>query len=118
TRRPAAMPKSTRRQFLHSLGAAGAGMTFAGGLARAIDPIVRNDKPHLRLSIAAYSYRKYLDLKAKPRPSMTLEDLIDLAAGMDLDAVELTAYYFPETSSEYLARLKGRCTKLGLDVSG
>src|SRR5437879_13602506 len=49
---------------------------------------------------------------------MTLDDFIDAAAAMDLDAVELTQYYFPETSSEYLAHLKGRCTRLGLDVSG
>jgi sugar phosphate isomerase/epimerase len=49
---------------------------------------------------------------------MTLDDFIDLAAGMDLDAVELTSYYFPETTPDYLARLKGRCTRLGLDVSG
>ncbi len=49
---------------------------------------------------------------------MTLDDFIDLAAGMDLDAVELTAYYFPQTTPDYLAHLKGRCTRLGLDVSG
>jgi sugar phosphate isomerase/epimerase len=30
----------------------------------------------------------------------------------------LTAYYFPRTTPEYLAHLKGHCTRLGLDVSG
>jgi sugar phosphate isomerase/epimerase len=30
----------------------------------------------------------------------------------------LTAYYFRETTPRYLAALKGRCTRLGLDVSG
>src|SRR5262249_26365473 len=104
---------STRRQFLRTA-ALGAGLAAAGPLA-AIEPVRRTGKPHLRLSIAAYSYRKYLDLK---KPSMTLDDFIDLAAGMGLDAVELTAYYFPQTTPEYLARLKGRCTRLGLDVSG
>src|SRR5262249_57202036 len=49
---------------------------------------------------------------------MTLFDFIDVSAGMGLDAVELTAYYFPETTPEYLAALKGRATRLGLDVSG
>jgi sugar phosphate isomerase/epimerase len=49
---------------------------------------------------------------------MTLDDFIDLAAALDLDAVELTAYYFPRTTPDYLAHLKGRCTRLGLDVSG
>ena len=49
---------------------------------------------------------------------MTLDDFIDFAAAQDIDAVELTAYYFAETTPEYLAGLKGRCTRLGLDVSG
>src|SRR5262249_19556101 len=31
---------------------------------------------------------------------------------------ELTQYYFPETSPAYLASLKGRATRQGLDVSG
>jgi sugar phosphate isomerase/epimerase len=72
----------------------------------------------MKLSLAAYSYRQYLNLKQQPRPTMTLADFIDAAAGMPLDAVELTAYYFAETSTRYLAGLKGRCTRLGLDISG
>jgi sugar phosphate isomerase/epimerase len=32
--------------------------------------------------------------------------------------VEPTAYYFPETTPAYLAHLKGKCTRLGLDISG
>jgi sugar phosphate isomerase/epimerase len=107
----------TRRQFLRTSLAAGAALAAAGAVAPAIEPIARNGKSHLRLSIAAYSYRKYLDLK-QPKPAMTLDDFIDLCAGMGLDAVELTQYYFPETTPEYLAHLKGRCTRLGLDVSG
>jgi len=108
---------TNRRQFLQSAFAAGAGLALTSS-ASAIDPIRRIGKPHLRLSLAAYSYRKYLDLKKPANPPMTLVDFIDTAAGMDLDAVELTAYYFRETSPEYLAHLKGRCTRLGLDVSG
>lgn len=83
--------------------------------ASAIEPITRTSKPHLRLSIAAYSYRQYLDVK---KPTMTLDDFVDLAAGMDLDAVELTSYYFADTSPAFLTSLRGRCTRLGLDVSG
>src|SRR5262245_51001886 len=104
----------SRRQFLQSSLVASAAL--AAGAASAIDPVRRNGKPHLRLSIAAYSYRKYLT--EKPKPSMTLDDFVDLAAAMGLDAVEPTSYYFTDTSKEYLARLKGRCTRLGLDVSG
>src|SRR5439155_11028601 len=38
--------------------------------------------------------------------------------GWGLSAVELTEYYFAETSPAYLAKLKGMCTRLGLDISG
>jgi sugar phosphate isomerase/epimerase len=108
------MTNTTRRQFLNSALAAGAGVTL-GRPAPAVEPVQRPGKSHLRLSIAAYSYRKYLNLK---KPSMTLDDFVALAADMDLDAVEPTAYYFADTSPRYLAHLKGKCTRLGLDVSG
>jgi sugar phosphate isomerase/epimerase len=111
------MTTTTRRHFLHSTLAAGTGLAL-GSRVTAIEPIRRSGPPHIKLSLAAYSYRKYLDLKAKPKPPMTLDDFIDLGASLDLDAVELTAYYFPETTPDYLAHLKGRCTRLGLDVSG
>jgi sugar phosphate isomerase/epimerase len=111
------MTPTTRRQFLHTALAAGTGLALAGP-SPAIEPIRRPGKPHIRLSIAAYSYRKYLDLKLKPKPKMTLDDFVELAADMDLDAVEPTAYYFADTSPAYLAHLKGKCTRLGLDVSG
>ncbi|HEV3255571.1 MAG TPA: sugar phosphate isomerase/epimerase, partial [Gemmataceae bacterium] len=109
---------TTRRQFLQSALAAGPGLALACTPASAIEPIPRPGQSHIRLSIAGYSYRQYLALNLKTKPTMDLDGFIDLAAGMDLDAVELTAYYFPETSPEYLAHLKGRCTRLGLDVSG
>jgi sugar phosphate isomerase/epimerase len=108
----------SRRQFLQSAAAASAG--FAAGLTPtpAIEPIRRTGKAHMKLSIAAYSYRQLLALNIKPKPPMTLEDFAELAAGMELDAIEPTGYYFPETTPEYLARLKGKCTRLGLDISG
>jgi sugar phosphate isomerase/epimerase len=106
-----------RRDLLRSALAAGAGLAAAGRLA-AIEPIHRPGPAHLKLSLAAYSFNKALDLRKGGKPKMTLEQFIDLAAGWGLSAVELTQYYFPETSPAYLARLKGQCTKLGLDVSG
>jgi sugar phosphate isomerase/epimerase len=108
------MRSANRRQFLGSALAAGAGAALATS-APAIEPFKRSGKSHLRLSIAGYSYRKYLDLKKK---EMTYDEFIDAAAVMGTDAVELTQYYFPETTPEYLAALKGRATRQGLDVSG
>jgi sugar phosphate isomerase/epimerase len=84
----------------------------------AIEPIRRTGRSHVRLSLAAYSFRRYLDLRQRNQPAMTLDDFIEFAAGQPLDAVELTAYYFPQTTNAYVAQLKGHCTRLGLDVSG
>ncbi len=109
------MVPTDRRQFLRTALAAGTGAALAAAPAAAIEPIQRTGKSHLRLSIAGYSYRKYLDLKKK---EMTYDEFIDLAAEMGTDAVELTQYYFPETTPAYLASLKGRATREGLDVSG
>lgn len=104
-----------RRDLFRTAGAAALGYSLASHTAHAIEPIQRIGKPSMRLSLAAYSFRQWLDLKKK---DMTLFEFIDMAAGWPLDAVELTAYYFEKTTPEYLAALKGRCTKLGLDISG
>src|SRR4051812_40149787 len=108
------MTALTRRAFLRSAAASGAALT-AAPLA-AIEPIKRpSDKPDLKLSLAAYSFRQALDLK---KPKMTLFDFIDLAAGLPLDAVELTSYYFAETSDAYLDRLKAHAASKKLAISG
>src|SRR5687768_16405545 len=109
---------SSRRHFLQTSLAVGAGAAAAGipQNAQAIEPIRRTGKPLMRLSLAAYSFRHVLDFRKK-KAEMTLSGFIDYAAGLPLDAVELTGYYFTETTPQYLARLKGQCTRLGLDVS-
>jgi sugar phosphate isomerase/epimerase len=108
----------SRRRFLQAAAAAGAGAALAAAPATAIEPIARVGKPQIKLSCAAYSYRRYLELNPKQKPKMTLADFIDACAVLPLEAVELTSYYFPETGNRFLANLKGRCTRLGLDVSG
>ena len=72
---------------------------------------------HLKLSIAAYSYRHYLT--GKNSPKLDLFDFVNLAADMALDGVEPTSYYFPpDVTPDYLNRLKLHAFKLGLDISG
>lgn len=122
------MPPMTRRSLL---GAAAVSATTAAA-ARAfgptstgpivpspnpvIDPIRRNRPSHLKLSIAAYSYRQFL---TGDQPSMDLFDVADLAADMGLDAIEPTSYYFPEDlTDEYLHSLRRHAFLLGLDISG
>jgi len=100
----------SRRQFLSIAGVA---VTTP---AWAIDPIKRpSDKPDLKLSLAAYSFRAALDLK---KPTMTLFDFIDFAATLPLDAVELTSYYFAETTDSYLRKLKTHAEGKRLAISG
>jgi sugar phosphate isomerase/epimerase len=105
-----------RRRFLGSAIVSGAALAGATP-ANAIEPIQRTGKSNLKLSIAAYSYRKYLDLKIKPKPPMTIDDFADACVAMGLDAIEPTSYYFPEATPQEMARFRGRCTRLGLDVS-
>src|SRR5438105_3856653 len=107
------MAALSRREFLTT----GTTLVAAGRLS-AIEPIARSGPPHIKLSLAAYSFHKALERKKNVTPKMQLEEFIDLAAGWGLSAVELTSYYFAETTPAYFTSLKRRCTRLGLDVSG
>ncbi len=107
-----------RRKFLQSGYAAG--MALGLGTARsakAMAPIPHTGESRLKLSIAAYSFRK--ELKTTP-PQMTLiDDFVEFAAKQGLDAIEPTSYYFPEpVTEEYLLELKRRAFIEGLDISG
>lgn len=114
----------SRRVFLKGLGAAGVLAGGRTGPAAAMDPPVRGGGPSMRLSLAAYSYRKYMtDYRrpgaAAPSPSMTLEDFVDLCARLGLEGTELTSYYVPHpVSADYLRALRRRAFLLGLTVSG
>src|SRR5262245_25769671 len=108
------MFRPSRREFFP---AALAGC-LALSRADAIEPIKRTGKAKLTASLAAYSFNQQLSLKGKKKPTMTLEDFIDFGAKLELPAVELTAYYFPKTTDEYLKSIRKRCTDAGLAVSG
>ncbi|WP_165065491.1 sugar phosphate isomerase/epimerase family protein [Paludisphaera rhizosphaerae] len=107
-----------RRAFLRrSLLAAAAAPSLLGqATVRAIPPILRKRPSHLKLSVAAYSYRQLL--QAKP-PKMDMFGFLDLAASLGFDAVEPTSYYFPPDADEaYFSRFKRQAFLEGLDVSG
>ncbi|GMU20243.1 MAG: xylose isomerase [Phycisphaerae bacterium] len=73
--------------------------------------------PVLKTSIAAYSYRSVLDTPGKPG-QMSLFDLVDLAARLQLDAIEPTSYYFLRDDDEFILRLKRHTFLAGLEISG
>jgi sugar phosphate isomerase/epimerase len=105
----------SRREWLAGVTAA-AGSIAASPLARAIDPIGRTRPSHLKLSLAAYSLRQYLDFK---NPTMDMFGFVDFAADQALDGVEPTTYWLPkDVDRKYLARLQQYAFLRGLDISG
>ena len=117
------MSSNHRRGFLSASVAAFAGLAVAPGFQRlasaTIDPIGRTRPSHLKLSLAAYSFRDKLAPRDGRKPTMDLFGFVEFAADQGLDGVELTSYYFPtDVTPDYLHRLKQRAFVLGLDVSG
>lgn len=91
---------------------------IANNSSFAIEPVKRTGKSLIKLSLAAYSFRKYLEFKGTNKPTMTLEQFAEYASEQGLGAIEPTSYYFPDTSKEFFPKYKAFCTKLGLDISG
>lgn len=113
----------SRRDLLRMNLAAAAALAVGGSPLLAAVPPVRNGKPHMKLSLAAYSFNRSLPKSWTPdqlsEAKFTLEKFIDFCAEQDLDGCELTAYYFPkEITNDYLMSLKERTFRLGLDISG
>ncbi len=115
-------PILSRRDFLGTTATSLAAVGLANG-AWAAKPIERIGKPYMKLSLAAYSFNRFLPKNwPSPRESdakMTLLDFIDFCAEMDLDGTELTSYYFPKkVNRKYLTKIKEKTFRLGLDISG
>jgi sugar phosphate isomerase/epimerase len=71
----------------------------------------------LKTSLNAYSFNGPLT-----KGEMNLDQLLEYCASIQLDAVDLTAYYFPGypevPSDEYLYHIKQKAFLLGLEISG
>jgi sugar phosphate isomerase/epimerase len=108
----------SRRTFLTGTAAA-AVATALPAPAVAMVPVKRAGPSRLRIGLAAYSMRQYLEAKPDTTGKMDLLGFVDWAATLDTDAVELTSYFFPEhVTKSYLNDLKRRCHVNGLDISG
>ncbi len=87
--------------------------------ASAIDPFDRPKPGKLRLSLAAYSLRKYLSPAKGEAKKMDLFEFVDFSHQQGIPGVELTSYYFPEqVTMEYLLKLKQHCHLRGMTISG
>lgn len=108
----------SRRDLLNAAAALGVAMSLpaAAETAHANPKPARTGGAYLKVGCCAYSYRQYLQAKSNP---MTLFEFLDLCAGMNLDGVELTSYYFPDPlTPEFLNKLTRHAFLLGLEVGG
>lgn len=102
-----------RRDFLTKSVASGLMLpTFAG-----FAPGSSTRPPHLKLSLNAYSFNQALR-----EGSMTLDDLLGFCAELPFDAVDPTAYYFPDypqvPDDAFLYDFKRKAFERGLAISG
>jgi len=86
-----------RRRFLASAGA----VVVAAAAPAARAPQTAPGKPRFRTGLVAYSYRQALEAKA-----MTYEDLVRVAVETGTDGIDMTVYWLPGTSDDYLLPLR------------
>lgn len=81
-------------------------------------------KPFIKIALNAYSFNDVLVGKNQPnnKPTLDLFQLLDWCATQNIEAVDLTGYYFENypkvPSDEYIYALKHKAFKLGIDISG
>lgn len=111
----------SRRRFL-AMTSTALSSIWVAPFAGAMEPLVRSSKAPLKLSLAAYSMRKFLpDTRRDPQAvgEMDLYGFIDYAATLGIDAVELTGYFMPyPLTIAGLNKMKRQAHMHGLDISG
>lgn len=68
-------------------------------------------KARLRTAICAYSFRDALKNK-----TMSYDDLVRLAVDLDVDGLDLTVYWFPNTSDEFLLPLRRLAYRSAVEI--
>ncbi|MCA9262459.1 MAG: sugar phosphate isomerase/epimerase [Planctomycetales bacterium] len=117
------MPSLSRRKLLTTTGLALAGMSVHASVrlrtAHGIEPVRQPGEGQLKLALAGYSLRSYLTLRPGTERSLDLFGFVDYCASLGLDGAELTQYYFPpETTQDYVLRLKRHAHLAGVDITG
>jgi len=93
-----------RRHFL-------SGIAAAAGAARAAAPEALASRARFRTAICAYSFRDALKAGA-----MTYDDLVRLAVETGVDGLDLTVYWFPNTTDSFLLPLRRLAYRMGVDI--
>ena len=116
------MPESVHRRGFFKTSMGLAMLTGGVGGASAQRAVVRYKGVGVRLSLNAYSFNQLLS-----RHTMTLVDVVDYCAQHDIQAVDLTGYYFPgqppnatgkAPPDEFVYNLKRKAFINGVTVSG
>jgi hypothetical protein len=89
-----------RRRFLATAGAA---VVAAATPAASPTPLQQPapGKARFRTGLVAYSFQRALAAK-----TMTYEDLIRIAVDTGTDGIDMTVYWFPSTTDDYLFSLR------------
>ncbi len=99
-----------RRNFLATAGAAFAAAAVPAGAApsqaQAAPP-----KARFRTGLVAYSYRQALQAK-----TMTCEDLVRIAVETGTDGIDMTVYWLPSTTDDYLLPLRRLAYKNRVEI--
>jgi L-ribulose-5-phosphate 3-epimerase len=96
-----------RRSFFATAGAAVVAATVSDARIRQATP----GKARFRTGLVAYSYRQALQAK-----TMTYEDLIRIAVETGTDGIDMTVYWFPSTSDDYLLPLRRLAYKNRVEI--
>ena len=114
-----------QRRFLLKSGAmAGVGLALSGNPLSAIEPIVRKGQARMKLSVAAYSFRRHFRwMKGKEQKpagrAIDMREFIDLCAGYGCEGTELTSYFFKGGADDaYYRGLRHYAFLRGIEISG
>jgi L-ribulose-5-phosphate 3-epimerase len=99
-----------RRSFLATTGAAIAAAA-APASASPQPPVTPPGKARFRTGLVAYSYRQALQAK-----TLTYEDLIRIAVETGTDGLDMTVYWMPSTSDDYLLPLRRLAYKNRVEI--
>jgi len=96
-----------RRSFLTTAGAA----VVAATVPDARSQEAARGKARFRTGLVAYSYRQALEKK-----TMTYEDLIRIAVETGTDGIDMTVYWLPATTDDYLLPLRRLAYKNRVEI--